>query len=145
MQVITLGGLVWFLVYLISGLVPDDAQSSQSTSTTSSQVASSTPSTSSANLNSNSDLDYLERLKPRIPDLLHTAPIYDDLTDPVSFPRIAACVVIPRSPFCQCYSQQATKLSVSEQSCYSIVHNGYFDPTVPDIRVSAQGASISSP
>ena len=81
--------------------------------------------------------DYLVRLQPRVPELLHTAPVYDDLTEPVSFPRIAACVTIKKVPYCQCYTQQATKLSVRYGTCLSIVKNGYFDPSVPDTRLSS--------
>lgn len=78
--------------------------------------------------------DYFQRLKPRIDGLVHTAPIYDDLTEPRSYPRIAACVIIHATDKCQCYTQQATKLSVQDSICRNIQANGYFDPTVPDPR-----------
>jgi zona occludens toxin len=78
--------------------------------------------------------DYLDRLTPRIPDLIHTAPIYDELTEPVSFPRIAACVVRLSTDSCTCYTQQATRLDVSYDICSTIAAHGYFDPTLPDHR-----------
>jgi zona occludens toxin len=78
--------------------------------------------------------NYLQRLKPRIDGLVHTAPIYDELTQPKSYPRIAACVITHNKNKCQCYTQQATKLSVEDSICRNIQANGYFDPTVPDSR-----------
>jgi zona occludens toxin len=78
--------------------------------------------------------DYLDRLTPRIPELMHTAPIYDELTEPVSFPRIAACVLRVSNNACVCYTQQATRLDVSRSVCSKIAAHGYFDPTLPDHR-----------
>lgn len=77
--------------------------------------------------------EYYSKLKPRIDGLPHTAPIYDDLTEPKSYPRIAACVNTLKTG-CQCYTQQATKISVNDDICLNIVQNGYFDPMLPDIR-----------
>jgi zona occludens toxin len=92
---------------------------------------------SSLNVLNNGNLDnlsYSERLIPRIPSIPSSAPIYDELTEPESFPRIAACVIITAKTGCQCYTQQATKIDVDIETCTSIVANGYFDSRVPDIR-----------
>lgn len=75
---------------------------------------------------------YLEMHTPRIPDLPSSAPVYDDLTQPVSFPRIAGCVYKPVGNVCRCYTQQATRIDVSFNMCVNIVDRGYFDSSKPD-------------
>jgi zona occludens toxin len=80
------------------------------------------------------DMSYLEKLVPRIATLPQTAPIYDDLQDPLSYPRISACVATLADTACQCYSQQATKMTIPLDSCLAIVKDGYFDPMKPDSR-----------
>lgn len=77
--------------------------------------------------------DYFSSRKPRVQGLPHTAPIYDELTKPVSFPRISACVKRHSNNSCTCYSQQATPLDVSLSVCLNVVANGYFDHTKPDL------------
>jgi hypothetical protein len=79
---------------------------------------------------------YFDRLKPRIESLPASAPVYDQLTEPVSFPRVSACVVIPDQNKCTCYSQQATIIKVPRPMCLDITANGYFDPSIPDIRLA---------
>ena len=64
-------------------------------------------------------------LIPRADNLPWTAPYYDELTRPSDFPRIAACM--ESSKGCNCYTQQATPLTVSLDVCKSIVKNGTFD------------------
>jgi zona occludens toxin len=55
-----------------------------------------------------------------------SAPIYDHLTEPTDFPRVAAC--INRGSGCSCYSQQATPVQVPEVVCKAMVQEGWFDP-----------------
>lgn len=68
--------------------------------------------------------EYLDVRKPRIPDLPHTAPIYDDVTKPTTAPYPAACV--QDSKRCNCYTQQGTVMQTSADICTQIVKNGYF-------------------
>lgn len=68
--------------------------------------------------------DYLKARQPRLPDLPHTAPAYDDVTKPVTAPYPAACVSF-RSE-CKCYTQQGTRMVVSAMLCAQIVERGYF-------------------
>ncbi|PJI50295.1 MAG: zonular occludens toxin [Pseudomonas sp.] len=88
---------------------------------------------------------YIEQRKPRIADLPASAPVYDQLTTPVSKPRIYCLStsdprLVERRPpetvkdgqSCQCYTQQATKFATSFDFCISVARNGYFDPTLPD-------------
>lgn len=68
--------------------------------------------------------EYLDARKPRIPDFPHTAPAYDAVTVPVVAPYPAACIQMGQR--CECYSQQATRLMVSLDTCQRTVRNGYF-------------------
>lgn len=79
-------------------------------------------------------LDYFEARKPRIKDLPSSAPIYDELTQPVSYPRIAACYQHIKSGSCKCFTQQATPLDISKPVCLQYVRHGSFDHAVPDSR-----------
>ena len=94
---------------------------------------------------------YLEWMTPRIPDIPMSAPRYDKLTEPKSFPRLS-CVMSSdpdavekaqrrrltttsidgEQAFCQCYTQQATRYDTSFEFCRAAVQNGYFDDTRPD-------------
>ncbi|WP_343590353.1 zonular occludens toxin domain-containing protein [Paracidovorax wautersii] len=71
-----------------------------------------------------STAEYLDARKPRIPDFPHTAPAYDSITAPVVAPYPAACIHMGSR--CECYTQQATRLMVSPETCLRTVRNGYF-------------------
>ncbi len=68
--------------------------------------------------------EYLELRRPRVPGFPHTAPAYDDVTKPVVAPFPAACV--QNASKCHCFTQQATRLHISEDICKQIVKDGYF-------------------
>lgn len=68
--------------------------------------------------------EYLEVRKSRLDDFPHTAPVYDEVTKPVTAPYPAACVRDEKR--CVCYSQQATQMQVSHDVCLQIVSKGYF-------------------
>lgn len=68
--------------------------------------------------------EYLEMRNPRIPDLPQTAPVYDEVTKPVTAPYPAACVQDAKR--CNCYTQQGTLLRTSGEVCKQIVQFGYF-------------------
>lgn len=68
---------------------------------------------------------------PRVADFPHTAPMYDHLTEAKTFPR-PQCMFHVGSGSCACYTQQATPMDVSEETCLSIVYNGWFDATVDE-------------
>lgn len=77
-------------------------------------------------------LDYLEARKPRIANMPWTAPVYDDLRKPQSYPRPAACIVNKKTNVCKCFTQQATRLIVPDDFCRQVVQGAYFDDTIPD-------------
>lgn len=71
--------------------------------------------------------DYFARNEPRVEGLPHTAPVYDSLTEPKTFPKYNC---ISTSDRCQCYTQQATRVDTTDQICRKIIEYGYFDPTL---------------
>lgn len=94
--------------------------------------------------------EYLASRTPRVSDVPSSAPRYDQLTQPVAFPkpfcvssedpamldRNRARMAIEdrngRRVGCRCNSQQGSRLDVSFDFCLSVVENGYFDDTRPD-------------
>jgi zona occludens toxin len=81
-------------------------------------------------------------MKPSIPGMAYTAPVYSSLTAPSDFPRVAACMYAKRTG-CQCYSQQATRLDVPESACLVHVKEGSFDPWLSSRRSQQQVASAA--
>lgn len=78
-----------------------------------------------------SKAEYIEAYQPRIPSLMHTAPIYDKLTEPKRVPVAAACVEMKSDrlgqPFgCKCYTQDATPYPVDLSMCRQLVAHGAF-------------------
>ncbi len=71
-----------------------------------------------------SPAQYLASYTPRINELPHTAPAYDELTKPTIAPYPAACISSKNR--CKCYSQQATVLDISIDFCREIVARGFF-------------------
>jgi hypothetical protein len=72
--------------------------------------------------------EYLKDRIPRLVDLPESAPVYDGIAKPSTFPVVAGCVVSP-SKGCVCYSQQGTWLSgITLTHFQAVVAHGYFDP-----------------
>lgn len=69
-------------------------------------------------------LDPIAQHLPRIEGLPHTAPRYDAVTQPKRVPIPAAC--ISTSSACTCWTQQATRIQVTDSICRQIVANGIF-------------------
>jgi len=67
---------------------------------------------------------YLEERIPRIAGLLHTAPLYDDVTKAVDAPVPAGC--IQTSKRCSCVDQQGADYLTDEVTCQHIVKHGMF-------------------
>jgi SpoVK/Ycf46/Vps4 family AAA+-type ATPase len=73
--------------------------------------------------------DYSLRYLPRIKNLPFTAPVYDEVVQARSFPRLNC---ISSATRCRCYSQQATVEHVQDDICRRIVNEGLFDFTRDD-------------
>lgn len=91
---------------------------------------------------------YVASYTPRVPDLPHTSPAYDELTKPKLVPYPAACIA-SRSR-CACYTQQATLMPTSDHLCRQIVEKGFFiawdnNPTVPVDAATSAGPSAVVP
>jgi zona occludens toxin len=112
-----LAGLVW---YLWQQLMPHEpAQQPQNARISSGQVTGQAkpagPMTAA---------EYTASFTPRVQGLAYTAPAYDEVTKPLQAPYPAAC--ISSASRCQCYTQQGTKLQMTEQLCRDIAAGGFF-------------------
>jgi len=94
--------------------------------------------------------EYLAARVPRIPDVPSSAPIYDELTKPQSYPRLSCVmssdegyidrnakryrVVITQEKafICECFTQQGSWHKTSFSYCKNTVERGAFDPARPD-------------
>lgn len=70
------------------------------------------------------ELSYFELRAERVQGLPHTAPVYDEVTQPVEAPLPSACVEF--RGVCKCYSQQGTEMTVQPEMCRHIVQKGFF-------------------
>lgn len=61
---------------------------------------------------------------PRVPSLPETAPIYDNLRNPVNMETVAGCVKSVST--CNCYTEQGTKVYASKEMCTYWAENGVF-------------------
>lgn len=93
---------------------------------------------------------YLALRQPRIPDIPSSAPLYDQLTEPKTYPRLS-CVMSSdgnyiernrrryrvieagdRSFICECFTQQGTWHKTTFGFCKNMVEHGAFDPAIAD-------------
>lgn len=66
---------------------------------------------------------------PRIEAMPETAPAYDDLRKPQTFPK-PQCLISQAKDTCTCYTQQATIMhDYPDTLCREYAKHGYFDPT----------------
>jgi len=71
--------------------------------------------------------EYIKAHAPRMANLPHTAPVYDEVTKYQRAPVPAACV--SSASRCVCFTQDGTRMAMSDDFfCRSIVQNGYFVP-----------------
>lgn len=93
---------------------------------------------------------YVDARVPRVPDMPSSAPIYDQVTQPVAYPK-TFCVssrdegLLERAGSkmtmgyfggrlygCRCNTQQGTRVDISFDACIAHVEHGAFDPAKPD-------------
>jgi len=72
----------------------------------------------------NDQREYVFERAPRIAGMPQSAPRYDEVSRPTRAPLPVACVASKTR--CTCYSQQATRMDVTEPMCRDIVAVGYF-------------------
>lgn len=88
---------------------------------------------------------YAEAYRPRVEGMLHSAPIYDPLTQPTAVPFPSACVM-SKSKGCKCYTQQATPYWTTADMCNAIVAGGIFqtfDPS-PNSKQQAPARNVTA-
>lgn len=69
--------------------------------------------------------EYVYMNTPRVQEMLHTAPKYDELTKPTRVPMPAACIQFRGD--CKCYTQQGTPYDVKQSMCVQFARNGFFE------------------
>ncbi|MDR2838400.1 MAG: zonular occludens toxin domain-containing protein [Azonexus sp.] len=77
---------------------------------------------------------YFQAAVPRIPGLYHTAPKYDELTQPTDAPFPSACMITAGFDHetgknfekCGCIDQQGNRYKTDMATCKNIAINGYF-------------------
>lgn len=93
----------------------------------SSNLASTQPvQTSGALVNVVDEPDIREQFIPRVYGEPATAPAYDHLRQVVTMPFIAACIA--DADRCLCYTQQMTKVDMTDSQCRQHATRGVFDP-----------------
>lgn len=126
---------------------PDPVEQARPTSPTGEPVAQQPAPSNSARL---SPEEYVAQRVPRLPDVPSSAPIYDEITRPVTYPKLS-CMhtadtdLIARNHQrfvvgfregklygCRCNTQQGTRAVVSFDGCMAYVNEGAFDPAKPD-------------
>lgn len=71
---------------------------------------------------------WMDRFKERVPGVPWSAPAYDGF-QVKDYPRPLCIISGPEwEDSCRCYTQQATRLKVSDEQCRDYVHNGAWDP-----------------
>ena len=75
------------------------------------------------------DLTEPQSFVPTNPDIPWSAPAYREILEVSDYPR-PQCYYLHSDDVCRCFTQQATPLNISKQSCLNYVNNGYFDPFV---------------
>lgn len=94
--------------------------------------------------------DYIAMRVPRLPDVPSSAPIYDEITRPVTYPKLSCMSTSDLGMVaknnkrlavgqrngkiygCRCNTQQGTRAVVSFEACMAYVEEGAFDPAKPD-------------
>jgi len=116
----------WIAFKSLSGLTEKkglpDAVSPPARSTQVAQSQSNAQSSSSTSHKTTAQ--WLADRVPRVPALAYSAPVYDEVTKPITAPYPAACASM--GDRCRCYSQQGTVLELPGDTCRSIIEKGFF-------------------
>lgn len=87
--------------------------------------------------------DYKVVHDPVVEHLPWSSPFYQQAIKPVDYP-VPSCIINVSQSNCLCHSQQGTRMDVPQSICRHLVHNGFFDPTIPrDSNNAAVADSLS--
>lgn len=93
--------------------------------------------------------EYVEAHKPRITGLLHTAPIYDEVTKPQDAPIPVGCIERKKTGDCKCYDQQGNTYKTTPQVCKLVLEDGLFfawkkPPEAPQLQAKQPVPVVSA-
>lgn len=115
-------GLLWFAYTTIMGL--DKVNGVDQSEAAAAELPTGELPAMNPELDITTQSGYLKAYTPVIKDIPQSAPIYQEITKPVRVPYAAACMQMGSR--CQCYTQQATKMDISQGMCKQIVAGGQF-------------------
>lgn len=123
-----------FIIYNV--LMPDDAQAQQKPGTASASLSPfnrptppAPPGERRVAASAATAEEIAASLTPAITGLPYTAPRYAELTEPKQAPYPAGC--ISSKTTCQCFTQQATPITMPDLTCRDIVKTGIFVDFLP--------------
>jgi hypothetical protein len=93
---------------------------------------------------------WVDALRPALPGLAYTAPIFAAQFKVQSIPRTFCAIVggdyrNTASSHCRCYTEQFTALAISDPVCRSLAVDGYYDPTRPPPSPASSSMFQSDP
>jgi hypothetical protein len=89
-------------------------------------------------------VEYVSMWVPRLPEMPFSAPVYDEIAKPTTFPKVASCILGRNT--CECFTQQATRiLQMDKRFCIHFVENGQFDPFVQEAQHTEQPPPSAPP
>jgi len=113
--------------------------------------------------------EYLSLRTPRLADVPSSAPIYDEVTQVVTYPKLFCMATTDINAIaraskrmtigyrevrhraqtvlevygCRCNTQQGTRAMISAEACLNYVENGAFDPAKPDREPEQQALGFA--
>jgi zona occludens toxin len=115
----------WASIHFLTTMGKKGVEKVDSVSATPAQLTANSSTLNGAKAKSMTQAEYVAAYQPRLEGLEYTAPVYDDVTKPEEAPVPVACMT-SKSKGCRCYSQQATRLAMSDSMCESIITKGFF-------------------
>ncbi|MFK7087392.1 zonular occludens toxin domain-containing protein [Chromobacterium violaceum] len=131
---------IWYLYHNFYAKPKEDAE--KANKAVASQPATQTAQPSNMNRVNNGSTDRKGRVKtaesfltdyqPRVEGRPESAPAYDDLTEPRTFPKVSACMATANK--CSCYNQQGNLIEMDDYRCRFYVTRGWFDPYIQPVE-----------
>lgn len=88
--------------------------------------------------------EYVAEYKPRVEGLIHTAPVYDGVTQVMEAPIISGCVEGAKSA-CKCYDQRGNTYRTTVEICRQFINGGIFFAFRPPESSSANVTRSDAP
>lgn len=124
-------GMLYFAGSLLWGRTVGKSQAASSSTGAGALSSTGAGASSSGRVGPVTAAEYITSYRPRIAGLMHTAPVYDELTRPQRVPVPAACVS-SAARGCRCFTQDATPYPIDEAMCRALVQHGTFLAFVPE-------------